>query len=372
MKNNLATLRILLLLLASSGTSAHATIVTKQIYGTVKNVFAVNDTLLPAAPYEVGDLLQFAVTYDDESTTMLEGTDGDDDIAFTDDDVLWQNEASTYKSGQYDQLSNAVFSTGFESIFARMEASIQASYQLFDLSPGVSSHMQNRESNSTHPQFVYNGDHRSFITNDLGGRFGVRFRGGDATGLTGDELFVHFDVNAPGSIPENPLLPDNDLDGFEFSFPIDHPNQTMWIDPLVAIGYDYIVDSGPAIQSVVLPTGIGDGLFDLWTFDVALNDFVDSGIDLLGGDTYDFGAGGVERFRVLGIEVDAGLDPTDATAFVTGLNFVSGGTINMRQVPITFDTDSGSNGSVSVPATWFLLFGGMFSVGAFRGRKSKP
>ena len=41
--------------------------------------------------------------------------------------------------------------------------------------------------------------------------------------------------------------------------------QTYYIDPAVAIGYDYRIGVGdPSFMSVVLPTGIGDGLYDIF------------------------------------------------------------------------------------------------------------
>ncbi len=160
----------------------------------------------------------------------------------------------------------------------------------------------------------------------------------------------------PGSTPENPLLPIVTEDGFLFNFNIGDLNRPIFIDPVVAIGYDYIVDSGPNFASVLLPTGIGDDLYDLWTFDSLLNDFVDSGIILAGGDTYNFGAGGVNRFRILGIEPNAELDPNDPTAFVTGLTFTSTGQIQLRQVPITQNTDIQTPRPVPEPSTILSLF----------------
>ena len=86
--------------------------------------------------------------------------------------------------------------------------------------------------------------------------------------------------------------------------------ETIFIDPLVAIGYDYEIGAGdPNFASALLPTGIGDNLFDLWLFD-GLGMPFDTGTDLTGGVTFDFGPGGVSRFRILGIEVEAGSGPT--------------------------------------------------------------
>ncbi|HIK06461.1 MAG TPA: PEP-CTERM sorting domain-containing protein [Trichormus sp. M33_DOE_039] len=159
----------------------------------------------------------------------------------------------------------------------------------------------------------------------------------------------------PGSTPENPLLPIVIDGAFVFDFNIGDPNRPIFIDPIVAVGYDYIVDSGPNFASVLLPENIGDGLYDLWTFDDVLQDFVDAGIVLTGGDTYNFGGSGVNRFRILGIEPAAELDPNDPTAFVTGLTFTGAGQVQLRQIPITEDTDIGSPRSVPEPSTILSL-----------------
>lgn len=146
----------------------------------------------------------------------------------------------------------------------------------------------------------------------------------------------------PGATPENPLLPVVTENGWEFDFNVTNPTQPIFIDPPVAIGYDYIVDSGPNIASVILPTGIGDDLYDLFIFDTIANDFVDSGINISGGSPFNFAPEGVDRFRILGIEPSAGLDPNDITAFVTGLTFITTGQVQLRQIAITQDTPTTS------------------------------
>lgn len=110
---------------------------------------------------------------------------------------------------------------------------------------------------------------------------------------------------------------------------------TYYIDPDVAIGYDYEIGQGdPNFRSVLLPTGIGDGLFDIWGFgpNDALMLLAD---DIAGGVVFDFGAAGVSRFRVDGIETSAGLDPANTTAFVTGLTFTGTGMFTGTQTPLT-------------------------------------
>ncbi|MFO1357945.1 nidogen-like domain-containing protein [Plasticicumulans sp.] len=164
----------------------------------------------------------------------------------------------------------------------------------------------------------------------------------------------------PGSTPDNPLLPVVTDTGFVFDFNVGDINDQIFIDPIIAIGYDYFVDSGPNFASVLLPTGIGDDLFDLWLFDALLNDWVDSGVDIAGGTQHFFAPGGVSRFRILGIEIAALLDPDDPTAFVTGLTFAGTGQVSMRQVAIRFDTDQPIG--IPEPAGLALLAFGLLTM----------
>lgn len=112
--------------------------------------------------------------------------------------------------------------------------------------------------------------------------------------------------------------------------------QTINIDPVVATGFDYqIADGTPNIRSVTLPTGIGDNLFDLWLWDGTA--WVDSNIDILGGQEYLFAPGGLDRFRITGIETGALVDPFSPTAFVTGLSFVADGTFTGTMTPLVLE-----------------------------------
>ncbi|RCW71325.1 PEP-CTERM sorting domain-containing protein [Pseudorhodoferax soli] len=129
-------------------------------------------------------------------------------------------------------------------------------------------------------------------------------------------------------------LPAVRADGaFEFNFAV-AVNTTYYIDPFVAVGYDYQIGAGdPNFRSVILPSEIGDGLYDLWLW--TGSDWLLVVADWLGGTAYDFDLLGVDRFRVTGIEVGAGLDPGDTTAFVTGVSFTGDGRFTGTQTPIT-------------------------------------
>jgi hypothetical protein len=109
------------------------------------------------------------------------------------------------------------------------------------------------------------------------------------------------------------------------------PGQLMFIDPPIAVGYDYQIGNGnPNFNSVILPEA-GDNSFDLYRWNGSKYVFhatVQSGVE------FPFPSGGVDRFRVLGIELGAGLDPNNATAFVTGLTFVSSGQFTGTMTPI--------------------------------------
>lgn len=167
----------------------------------------------------------------------------------------------------------------------------------------------------------------------------------------------------PGTTPDNPLVPDPDptTGGWDFIDVDVEPGQWTFFDPLVAIGYDYIVDAGPDIAGVTLPE-VGDDLFELYLWNGI--DWILQTDTLTANTEYMFGAGGVDRFRILGIETDALLDPNDPFAFVTGLDFVSAGTVSLSQDPIT--------AFVSAPATPLLFaVAGLSLAGLRRHRRRR-
>ena len=115
-------------------------------------------------------------------------------------------------------------------------------------------------------------------------------------------------------------------------------------------------------RSVELPD-IGDSFFDLLLPDgLGGFDFI---AELAAGEEYFFSdlasTASVDMFRILGIETSAGLDPEEATAFVTGLSFFGDGQFTGTMTPISEDVSA-----VPLPAAGWLLIVGLGGLLAFR------
>jgi hypothetical protein len=160
-----------------------------------------------------------------------------------------------------------------------------------------------------------------------------------------------------GSSPEAPLLPNIvQADGWHFNFNI-QLNQTIYIDPLVATGYDFVVHSGPNIESAIFPVLADDpNGYNIYAFDSSNNtyDILLGHVD--GGHVFSFSAVGIDRFELRGIDAAAALDPANTQAFVTGLTFVTAGDVSMTQNPLT--------SPIPEPETYALLLAGLFLISA--------
>lgn len=160
----------------------------------------------------------------------------------------------------------------------------------------------------------------------------------------------------PGSSPSNPLLPVATDEGWSFTFNV-RPNETFFIDPDIAIGYDYFLESGPLFASVLLPE-LGDNAYEVWLWNGTEWVFADN---VLAGEEYTLSEG-VDRFRVLGIEESVALDPLNPTAFVTGLTFDGSGAVQVSQNPIVLSLP------VPEPETYAMFLAGLGLIAAARRR----
>jgi hypothetical protein len=115
-------------------------------------------------------------------------------------------------------------------------------------------------------------------------------------------------------------------------------SQSVYIDPVVATGYLYQTGTGPNFASVTPVTSIGTGSYQLYT--LSGNGTYTFKANISAGQTYTFGGGGVSSFEIVGIPASADVDPSNATAFITGLTFVSNGTFNGTMTPLTTNTGS--------------------------------
>ena len=161
----------------------------------------------------------------------------------------------------------------------------------------------------------------------------------------------------PGATPENPVLPVIVDGSYIFEIGVEL-NETVFIDPEVAIGYDYeITDpNSPLFASVTLPTGFDDNEFALWLWDDTLNDYAFSEV-LIGGVEHFFDTAGINKFRILGIDISGMLDPADVTAFVTGVSFNGSGVASLSQTPITEFVDVPEPGSLALLTFGLAAFG---------------
>lgn len=183
------------------------------------------------------------------------------------------------------------------------------------------------------------------------------------SGMAFSGLLLDGLVIGDGSSAESPLLPSDLGSGGEFVFEfVATPGTPVFIDPFIAVGYDYALTTpGNAFDSLILPN-VGDGVFTVSGLDGmggAFSDIVNAGVP------YSFAAG-VTAFSVTDIEVSAGLDPSDPSAFVTGLTFVNPGAVSVSQTPVSVFVSA----PIPEPSTYALMALGLLGVAAVSRRRS--
>ncbi len=188
----------------------------------------------------------------------------------------------------------------------------------------------------------------------------VAFNGNNAQILRRSNSYFAF-TPLSGEDPPDVALPTVDNGVYNFNVLGVGPGSITFIDPFVAVGYDYATGAGdPNFASVLLPN-IGDGNFTL--------DYTDANgaqsVGLAHGTQFFFAQGGVSAFRVSGIETEAMLDPANATAFITGLTFASAGNFTGTMTPITVFV-----AEVPEPQTWGLMLAGLAGLAAWRRRQA--
>ncbi len=176
------------------------------------------------------------------------------------------------------------------------------------------------------------------------------------SGMAFQGLLVNGSTIGDGSSPTSPLQPINiGPDGsFQFTF-TPTPMVPIFIDPLIAIGYDYQITAGSnSILKVVLPvlSSDPDG-YQIYT----LGNISPAGLlgTVLGGQTFTFAGSGVTGFSVRGIDEAALLDPSNTTAFVTGLTFANGNAVSMTQIPVSVE-------AVPEASSWLLMAAGLAAL----------
>lgn len=162
------------------------------------------------------------------------------------------------------------------------------------------------------------------------------------------------------------LLPDdeNTEDGVFFFNDVEvTEDRPIFLDPEVAVGYEYTV-SGGGIQfaSVQLPQLLDDSEYTV-TFDDGLGGEIS--VNLSAGVVYAFPAGGVSEFTVTGIDISEMLDPNDDTAFVTGVTFTGFTTLGSATVDIT---QQAITAPIPEPASVLLCGIGLVAAAACRRR----
>ncbi|KQY81147.1 MULTISPECIES: PEP-CTERM sorting domain-containing protein [Roseateles] len=144
------------------------------------------------------------------------------------------------------------------------------------------------------------------------------------------------------------------------------PEHITFIDPVVATGFSYAIGgTDPNFKAVQVASNVGDGLYEVWTWDGGA--WQKSADAIAAGTSFDFTAhgfaAGVDRFQIRGIEASANVNAFDVTGFVTGLSFVAEGNFTGTMQAITVE-------AIPEPATWALWLAGAAALLTWRRRQA--
>ena len=174
------------------------------------------------------------------------------------------------------------------------------------------------------------------------------------------QAMVAYPGGPDGSL-DNPLLSEYDpvTGSYSYYFEVE-PFQRVYVDPDVAIGYIYQVDSAsPLIVSAEFTTALTDpDGYQIFALNAAgeRGDFLG---DVAVGGTFTFDSA-VRGFWLEGINPDNMLNPLNPLAFVAGFTFDRAGMVSLTQTPIT---------AVPEPTTWAMLLVGLGVVGVVAKRR---
>lgn len=195
----------------------------------------------------------------------------------------------------------------------------------------------------------------------------LQTRDGSSTNLSTSNVFslsrvyADFTPLASANLPAVNLPVTLANGSFQFNITV-QPGQTYYIDPDIATGYDYAIGAGdPNFASVVLPDLQNTPYLVSW-----LEAGIMTSAQVLAGQVFDFPVGGVAGFSVTGIDPALGLDPSNATAFITGLTFAAAGFFTGTQTPIV------TAAAVPEPGTVALMFAGLAAAFGRRRSRARP
>jgi len=302
----------------------------------------------------------------DADLTTLAGGDTEDatflefDFIPTSDTVVLQY---VFASEEYLEFVE----TGFTDVFGLFVNGVNVA-KVPNSSTAVSINSINDATNS---EYFVNNDNGSFDT-EMDGRTVVLFTiqiavnpnvENDIKLAIADRGDAQFDSNVflrAGSfisIPSTVVMPTT-VSGDSYVFEDPTPStgtEFTTYDPAIAVGYNFVVRSGPNFAKIKLPTGIGNNLYTLHLDTNANTPGIQPGpsvATLTGGVEFDFTVttgsytgvpAGLASFQIMGIEPSASIDPDNPGAFAVDLNFISATAVEFTMTPIEATSGTGNS-----------------------------